>query len=54
MALALAEYDYDIEYIKGTDNTLADLLSHMVVAETASSMRVPKDSGGDPEFVDDR
>ena len=29
-ALSLAEYDYEIEYIKGTDNTLVDLLSRMV------------------------
>ena len=36
-ALALAEYDYEIEYIKGTDNTLADLLSRMVVAENANT-----------------
>ena len=32
-ALSLGEYDYTIEYIKGTDNTLADVLSRMVAAE---------------------
>ena len=33
-ALALGEYDYEIQYIKGSDNTLADVLSRMVAAES--------------------
>ena len=32
-ALSLGEYQYEIEYIKGTDNALADVLSRMVAAE---------------------
>ena len=40
-ALALAEYDYEIEYIKGADNTLADLLSRMVAAGKAGPNVLP-------------
>ena len=36
-ALALGEFDYEIEYIKGADNYLADLLSRMVAAERANA-----------------
>ena len=39
-ALSLAEYDYEIEYIKGVDNQLADLLSRMVKAETLPANRL--------------
>ena len=39
-ALSLAEYDYEIEYIKGADNQLADLLSRMVKAETLPANRL--------------
>ena len=35
-ALSLGEYDYEIEYIKGKDNTLADVLSRMVAAEAGA------------------
>ena len=36
-ALSLGEYDYEIEYIKGKDNALADVLSRMVAAEGVGS-----------------
>ena len=39
-ALALGEFDYEIEYIKGADNQLADLLSRMVKAETLPANRL--------------
>ena len=36
-ALALGEFDYEIEYIKGADNQLADLLSRLVAAEASDA-----------------
>ena len=36
-ALALGEFDYEIEYIKGADNQLADLLSRLVAAEASGA-----------------
>ena len=45
-ALSLAEYDYEIEYIKGADNQLADLLSRMVKAETLPANRLIQGEDG--------
>ena len=45
-ALSLAEYDYEIEYIKGADNQLADLLSRMVKAETSPANRLIQGEDG--------
>ena len=39
-ALSLGEYDYEIEYIKGKDNTLADVLSRMVATEACRDLPV--------------
>ena len=40
-ALALEEYDYEVEYIKGKDNDLADVLSRMVAAQDGQSEDPP-------------
>ena len=44
-ALALEEYDYEVEYIKGKDNDLADVLSRMVAAQDGKPVDPPLAEG---------